>query len=57
MLNDLMDYTDDLKVPGILMFIDTIEWFFIHNVVKCFNFVPGIRKWVSALYRDVEVLL
>ena len=60
LLNDLMAYTDDQKVPGILLFIDfekafdTIEWTFIQNVLKCFNFGPVIRKWVSVLYKDVE---
>ena len=60
LLNDLMEFTDDQKVPGILLFIDfekafdTIEWTFIQNVLKCFNFGPVIRKWVSVLYKDVE---
>lgn len=55
-----MEYTDDQKIPGILLFIDfekafdTIEWHFIQNVLECFNFGPVIRKWVSILYRDVE---
>ena len=55
-----MEYTDVQKVPGILLFIDfekafdTIEWPFIQNVLKCFNFGPVIRKWVSVLYSDVE---
>ena len=60
LLNDLLEYTDDQKIPGILLFIDfekafdTIEWSFIQNVLECFNFGPVIRKWVSILYRDVE---
>ena len=60
LLNDLMEYTDEHKIPGILLFIDfekafdTIEWTFIQNVLKCFNFGPVIRKWISVLYKDVE---
>ena len=60
LLNDLMEYTDEQKIPGILLFIDfekefdTIEWRFIQNVLVCFNFGPVIRKWVSILYRDLE---
>ena len=44
LLNDLMEFTDDQNVPGILLFIDyekafdIIEWTFIQNVLKCFNF-------------------
>ena len=55
-----MAYTDDQKIPGILLFIDfekafdTIEWCFIQNVLECFNFGPVVRKWVSILYRDIE---
>ena len=55
-----MEYTDDQKISGILLFIDfekafdTIEWSFIQNVLACFNFGPVVRKWVSILYRDVE---
>ena len=33
---------------------DTIEWPFIQNVLKHFNFGQVIRKWVSILYSDVE---
>ena len=60
LLNDLMEFTDDQKVPGILLFIDfekpfdTMEWTFIQNVLKCFNFGPVVRKWVPVLYKDVE---
>ena len=48
------------KIPGILLFIDfekafdTIEWLFIQNVLRHFNFGQVIRKWVSILYSDVE---
>ena len=60
LLNDLMEFTDDQKVPGILLFIDfekpfdTMEWTFIQNVLKCFNSGPVVRKWVPVLYKDVE---
>ena len=60
LLNDLLEYTDVKKIPGILLFIDfekafdTIEWPFIQNVLKHFNFGQVIRKWVSILYSDVE---
>ena len=45
-----MEYTDNQKIPGILLFIDfekafdTIEWTFIQNVLKCFNFGPVISE-------------
>ena len=55
-----MEYTDDQKIPEILMFIDfekafdTLEWSFIQDVLKCFNFGPVIIKWIWILYRDVK---
>ena len=60
LLNDLMNFTDVNKIPGILLFIDfekafdTLEWSFLHQVLEIFNFGPKIRKWVSILYNDIE---
>ena len=60
LLIDLMEYTDVKKIPGILLFVDfekafdTVEWSFIQNVLKRFNFGPVIRHWISTLYSDVE---
>ena len=50
LLNDLMEFTESNKLPGILLFIDfeknfdTLEWPFIHHALKCFNFGPNIRN-------------
>jgi len=55
-----LEYTDIQKIPGILLFIDfekafdTIEWPFIQDALKHFNFGQVIRKWISMLYSDVE---
>ena len=52
LLNDLLEYTDVKKIPGILLFIDfekafdTIEWPFIQNVVRHLHFGQVIRKIV-----------
>ena len=60
LLNDLMEFTELNKVPGILLFIDfekafdTLEWPFIHHTLRFFNFGPNIQKWISVLYSDVE---
>jgi len=60
LLNDLMEYTNDKKIPGILLFIDfekafdSIEWDYIRDVLKLFNFGPIIRNWISILYTDIE---
>ena len=60
LLNDLMEYTELKKVPGILLFIDfekafdTLEWHFIQRTLKFFNFGKNIQKWVSVLYTEAE---
>ena len=60
LLDDLMNFTDVNKIPGILLFIDfekafdTLEWSFLHRALEIFNFGPKIRKWVSTLYNDIE---
>ena len=60
LLDDLMNFTDVNKIPGILLFIDfekafdTLEWSFLHRALEIFNFGPKIRTWVSILYNDIE---
>ena len=60
LLNDIIEYADAKKLPGILLFIDfrkafdTIEWNFIHKCIELYNFGPNIRKWISILYNNVE---
>ena len=55
-----MEYTDANRLPGIFLFIafkkafDTIEWSFIHNSLKLFNFGPVIRRKISIFYNNVE---
>ena len=50
LLEDILEYTDIKKIPGILLFIDfekafyTIEWSFIQNVLKRFYLGQVIRK-------------
>ena len=60
LLNDIMEYTETKKLPGILLFIDfrkafdTIEWNFIHKCIEQYNFGQNIRGWISILYNNVE---
>lgn len=60
LLNDLMEYTELKKVPGILLFVDfekafdTLEWQFIQRTLKFFSFGTNIQNWVSVLYSEAE---
>ena len=48
LLDDVMNFTDVNKIPGILLFIDfekafdTLEWSFLHRALEVFNFGPKI---------------
>ena len=60
LLEGILENTDIKKLPGIVLFMDfekafdTIEWSFIQNVLRRFNFGQDIRKRISVLYSDVE---
>ena len=60
LLNDIMEYTELNKIPGIMVLIDfekafdTLEWHFLQNTLKHFNFGPNLRNWISVMYSDVE---
>ena len=55
-----MSYTAETSIPGIALFLDfkkafdTIEWDFINNCLKKFNFGPDIQKWFKVLYYNVN---
>ena len=50
LISDIMMYTEENNIPGIAFFVDfrkafdTIEWDFIKNCLKLFNFGPGIQN-------------
>ena len=55
-----MDYTDAMKFPGILLFVDferafdTLEWPFILKALETFNFGQNFIKWFSVLYNNEQ---
>ena len=55
-----MSYTEETNIPGIALFLDfkkafdTIEWDFINNSLKIFNFGPEIQNWFKVLYNNVN---
>ena len=57
LLNDVMEYTELNKIPGIMVLIDfekafdTLQWQFLHNTLKYLNFGPNLRNWISVMYR------
>ena len=59
-LVDLLDETQLQEIPGILLLLDfkkafdTIEWAFIQQTLKIFNFGESVQKWVSTFYTKSE---
>ena len=60
LLYDILFYTEQHNIPGILLLIDfaaafdTVSWSFISKVLEFFNFGHSIRKWTDLFYTNVE---
>ena len=60
LIYDIMQYTEDNDIPGILMMIDfekafdTVSWKFIHKCLDFFNFGSSIKKWISTFQKNIE---
>ena len=50
LIYDLLQYTEENQIPGLLLFIDfekafdSVSWKFIQKVLKFFNFGPSIKN-------------
>ena len=57
---DIMEFTDTENTPDILIFIDfkkafdTVEWHYLFDCLKAFNFGPDLINWVKTFYRNIE---
>ena len=57
---DIIDYTESLKLPGILLFIDfekafdSIEWDFLYQSLEAFNFGPTLIRWIKTFYNNLS---
>ena len=55
-----MEYLYQKKNSGLLLFVDfekafdSLEWDFIDNSLKSFNFGPNLIGWISIIYKDVQ---
>ena len=60
LINDIMEQTELQGIPGILLLLDfrkafdTIEWGFIQQTLRLFNFGSCLRHWVKTLYTNSE---
>ena len=57
---DIMDFTEEYDIPGLLLFIDfekafdSVSWNFLYKVLNFFNFGPGVIDWVKTFYNDIS---
>ncbi|KAL9974209.1 hypothetical protein ACROYT_G011222 [Oculina patagonica] len=60
LISDVLDYTKEKKIPGILLALDfrkafdSLEWPFILRILDAFNFGSSIKRWISTFYTNVE---
>ena len=59
LIYDIMQYTEDEEITGLLLLIDfekafdTLSWNFIQQTLDFFNFGPTIRQWVKIFYTNI----
>ena len=60
LIYDLLHFTEEKDIPGILLLIDfekafdSISWIFIEEVLTFFNFGNSIKHWVKNFYTDIK---
>ena len=58
LLSDIIDYCNLAKQNGILLSVDfekafdTVEWNFMYECLRKFNFGENFIKWIEVLYTD-----
>ena len=59
LINDIINYTDRLNLKGIALFLDfkkafdSIEWSYLSETLRLFNFGPDIQNWIKVSYSNV----
>ncbi|KAL9982663.1 hypothetical protein ACROYT_G004734 [Oculina patagonica] len=57
---DVMDYTVEENIPGLMIFIDfkkafdSVEWDFLLKCLEAFNFGPDFIRWVKTFYKNIQ---
>jgi len=58
MIEDIIEYAKEYKKGGALIMLDfekaydSLEWEFLQESLRFFNFGPSFRKWVTVLYNN-----
>ena len=57
---DVMKFTEEQKIPGLIMLIDfekafdSLSWNFLNKCLKYLNFGESIRQWIKVFYKDIS---
>ena len=57
---DMMKFTDEKNIPGLLLLIDfekafdSLSWNFLHKALEHLNFEDSIRKWEKVCYKNIS---
>lgn len=60
LIYDLMQYTEENNIPGLLLLIDfekafdSLSWAFIDKVLKLYNFGNSIRRWIKVFSKNAN---
>ena len=57
---DVMDYTKEQNIPGIILFIDfekafdSLDWNFMLKCLNVFGFGPSVIRWIETFYTNIS---
>ena len=57
---DVMKFTEEQKIPGLILLIDfekafdSLSWNFLHKCLKYLNFGESVRHWINVFYNDIS---
>ena len=57
---DMIEYINHNNLAGLLLFVDfekafdKLDWSFMFNVLRFFNFGPDLISWIKILYNDIS---
>ena len=57
---DIMKFTDEQQIPGLLLLIDfekafdSLSWNFLFKALQHLNFGESVRHWVKVFYNDIS---
>ena len=60
---DIMKFTDDLNIPGLILLIDfekafdSLSLIFLHKALQHLNFGESLRKWASVFYKNITSIV